>query len=391
MDMVKRVIVAIGPRAVGILATVQLLTIHQAANEQERDTARLKEIVQTEVEYQRQERETIARLTAALNDNALAMTRQRQLISDLASMHLSLPRAIDADRDTIQKFGSPLPTSNRHRQLMHYGLPGNANIWFYDQFIVSHNYERKIPNWVVQRFDNGPDKEKLSDRKKSNFTGRVPHIDEHFRADNKDYLGSGWSRGHMVPASDMARYPQTNMDQTFLLNSNIVPQNMQNNGNFWTFVKHEVIGDNNVAVPSHLFKVILLEQKSGDAPALLGAFVIPNEPIPSDAVLTDYQVSLQSLERSTGLTFFPRLATQALLPMCDTIDCKMMTERELDIWNIPRRIGWSKNRHELDRVMDDCKKKDIDIDDNINQLYQSKLRELDDHQISSPTNSKSSS
>ena len=52
-----------------------------------------------------------------------------------------------------------------------------------------------------------------------------------FQSHNDDFWDSGWSRGHMAPAGNN-KYCQTWMDDTFLL-SNIVPQDIQNNGDFW--------------------------------------------------------------------------------------------------------------------------------------------------------------
>ena len=48
-----------------------------------------------------------------------------------------------------------------------------------------------------------------------------------YRASNIDYLGSGWSRGHMAAAANHA-HDQQEMNETFYL-SNIVPQVLNNN------------------------------------------------------------------------------------------------------------------------------------------------------------------
>ncbi len=67
----------------------------------------------------------------------------------------------------------------------------------------------------------------------------------------------------------------------------------------------QVIGENNVAVPTHLFKIILAEDRP-DSPPLLGAFVVPNEPI-KDVSLTQFQVSLEEVEKHTGTRFHCKL------------------------------------------------------------------------------------
>eukprot|EP01133_Synstelium_polycarpum_P013329 gene13329-15672_t len=339
-----------------------------------------------------------------------------------------------------EHFGAPMPRTHDHKVLMQYGLPSQSNLWFYEHFVVSANQERRIPSWVLQRIEGDVgNKAKVSDRKKAYFNSNIPHVPAHLRADNRDYLGSGWSRGHMVPAGDMQAFSQTAMGQTFLLNDNIVPQDLQNNCNFWyrlevfckstlpaqfaavnvvsgplflptvvepidlppenpdkpsrfprkserRYVKHEVIGENNVAVPTHLFKVILTEPQEAGGKMLLGAFVIPNEPIPSDATLMDYQVSLNTIERMSGLTFFPKVNPANTAPLCDSIECQVMTERQLEIWNIPRRISWSRNRKELDKVLEDVVQWELDTNSShINKALTEKLKELEAPSIEAPS------
>ena len=46
------------------------------------------------------------------------------------------------------------------------------------------------------------------------------------------------------------------------------------------YVKYEVIGKNNVAVPTHFFKVLLIENNSGQYELL--SFVLPNQTLPGN-------------------------------------------------------------------------------------------------------------
>lgn len=82
--------------------------------------------------------------------------------------------------------------------------------------------------------------------------------------------------------------------------------------------RYEVLGDSEVAVPTHLFKVILVypknESKNNSTQGkekekekdkerqqpLVAAFLVPNDRIPSNKELTDYQVPLEHLEKYTG-------------------------------------------------------------------------------------------
>ena len=55
----------------------------------------------------------------------------------------------------------------------------------------------------------------------------------------------------------------------------------------------QVIGQNNVAVPTHFFKVVVGEVASGGGDLEMEAYVMPNEAIPDSAPLTSFQVESQ--------------------------------------------------------------------------------------------------
>ncbi|KAN0025028.1 hypothetical protein ACTFIV_009439 [Dictyostelium citrinum] len=323
--------------------------------------------------------------------------------------------------------GSAFPRNQLHYELIGLGLPSAENLWFYESYVSSLNFERKVPNWVCQRIRIEDFKEKIADRKHCNFNNNTIQVPNHFKQENKDYWGSGWSKGHMAPAGDNIK-SQESMCQTFLLNSNIVPQDLNNNQNFWyrlesfcknqlinrfksvtiisgpiyhhpnlieqldedqlksrpkyskqtqkKFVKYEVIGDRNVAVPNYLYKIILVEPKdknNNNKPYLLGSFIIPNEPISSDAVLTDYEVPLHEIEVKTGLQFFKKLNPQTdIESLCesDPINCMMMTEKDL----LPRLIGFCRSTRDINDLKNEYKH--VNWDDNLTNLLNSKSLEI---------------
>ena len=144
-------------------------------------------------------------------------------------------------------------------------------------------------------------------------------------ADREDYRGSGYDRGHLTPAGDMA-FSRESMSSTFLM-SNISPQVRAFNGGVWRELEENVrnwayesdkiyvvsgpvltepamdyIGDNKVAVPSRYFKVILDNQKP-DIKAI--AFLMPNEV--TQKHLKEFVVSIDEVEKVTGLDFFHEL------------------------------------------------------------------------------------
>ncbi len=65
-----------------------------------------------------------------------------------------------------------------------------------------------------------------------------------------------------------------------------------------------MIGDNNVAVPTHLFKIVLAENRNAEPS--IAVFIVPNKDI-KETPLVSFLVSLEQLEDYIGWTFFPRL------------------------------------------------------------------------------------
>ena len=60
-----------------------------------------------------------------------------------------------------------------------------------------------------------------------------------------------------------------------------------------------------MAVPSHLYKALLIEEENGSLDAW--AVLMPNEKPPASATISDYLVTVDKLEQVTGLDFFPGL------------------------------------------------------------------------------------
>ncbi|MGH0167943.1 UNVERIFIED_CONTAM: hypothetical protein FKN15_053788 [Acipenser sinensis] len=71
------------------------------------------------------------------------------------------------------------------------------------------------------------------------------------------------------------------------------------------YVKYQVIGKNNVAVPTHFFKVVILEKRSGEVE--LRSYVMPNTPVDENTPLERFLVPIESIERASGLLFVPNV------------------------------------------------------------------------------------
>tara|TARA_B110000902_G_scaffold245119_1_gene298985 strand:+ start:54 stop:818 length:765 start_codon:yes stop_codon:yes gene_type:complete len=160
-----------------------------------------------------------------------------------------------------------------------------------------------------------------------------------------DYKGSGYDRGHSVPAADMV-FSKIAISEAFYL-SNIAPQKAGFNRGIWKrledFIRSELtpkydsliivtgcllqdssnfdqpktqIG--NVSVPFFYYKVIIdVKRKSSIA------FIISNktEPIPNNSNgFLKYICSIKDLERLTGIDFFYKLSEKEELDFEDGIN-----------------------------------------------------------------------
>ncbi|XP_072781402.1 nuclease EXOG, mitochondrial isoform X1 [Taeniopygia guttata] len=324
--------------------------------------------------------------------------------------------------------------------LERYGFPeAGTETRCYTNHALSYDQAKRVPRWVIEHIS----KQKMlgdADRKHCKFKPD-PNIPLMFSAVNEDYLGSGWSRGHMAPAGDnkfstfvlrwsvmsllmhRAGYGVTSdlspgpspleraMAETFYL-SNIVPQNYENNAGFWNrmemycrelterfedvwvvsgpltlpqtdgdgkkSVTYQVIGKDEVAVPSHLYKVILARRsRTSSEPLVLGAFVVPNNPIGFSHQLTDFQVSLEDLERMSGLVFFPQVdKTKDVKNICEVDTCKLMGFKEFTLYITARKVQSARTLRRLEKAMEELQEAGIEPDEYLLKLCKKKEEEL---------------
>ena len=263
---------------------------------------------------------------------------------------------------------------------MNTNLPSIENVHIREAFTCSMNYRTKIPNWVAEHLTRPLLQQKNGDRKRASFRPDED-IPLTFRAHNKDYWDSGWSRGHLA-AAGTHRASQQAQDSTFLLNSNIVPQDMSMNGCDWNrievlvrdlvkqfgdvyvvsgpvwvperhfsvqqrpfsrnkVVMHEVVGDSMVHVPTHLYKVIHVRHASGTSSV---AFVLPNKPIIEEKPLESYSVNIEDIEKLTGLDFSGLKSSSYL---CEFTQCNRKENRRMRGWRLYGYIDSARNIEEL--------------------------------------------
>ncbi len=142
-------------------------------------------------------------------------------------------------------------------------------------------------------------------------------------ASNAGFRGSGYSRGHLVPAADFAWSVEAYRATFFL--TNVIAQNQSVNAGRWRSLESavrriaanadsvlvfsgplfdsktiEFLQPGGVAVPTHTYKVLLAVQAGRRT---MFAAIIPNDRNPPQP-LNFFTVTVDEVERRTGFDFF---------------------------------------------------------------------------------------
>jgi endonuclease G len=140
-----------------------------------------------------------------------------------------------------------------------------------------------------------------------------------------DYPGKDYDRGHLCPAEDMS-FSQEATDTTFYM-SNMAPQMGSFNRGIWKKLEMKVRGwvkkykelyiisgcvlknglqrigpKKDISVPMEFYKIVLVNTKT-DKKVI--AFLLPHKK--SNAALASFAVPVDSVEKRTGIDFFPAL------------------------------------------------------------------------------------
>lgn len=138
------------------------------------------------------------------------------------------------------------------------------------------------------------------------------------------YKNSGYDRGHLAPAADMAYSAESMYDSFFLTNAS--PQEPGFNRGIWKRLEEQIrkfasekdsiyiatgpildrtlprLGNSSILIPEYFYKVILKKDR-GNPQGI--AFIMKNESASGD--LRAFAVSIDSVEVLTGINFFPLL------------------------------------------------------------------------------------
>jgi endonuclease G len=162
-------------------------------------------------------------------------------------------------------------------------------------------------------------------------------------ASPQDYARSGYDKGHLAPSADFRWNIQAQSESFFM--SNMSPQKPGFNRGIWKQLEDQVrmwakdfdtlyvvtgpvlkqglpsIGSSNVAVPEYYFKVIL-DYKPPITEAI--GFIMKNEG--SKGPLSSFAVTVDSVEKASGIDFFPALP--------DPVETAMEARVDLAFWRL---------------------------------------------------------
>lgn len=195
----------------------------------------------------------------------------------------------------------------------------SGKIYTHDAYSFSYVEEHEQSEWVAYELNDSD----FSNR--NNFERPYFNQDpivETKSADWRNYKNSGYNKGHLCPAGDRKRTYDL-YKETFLT-SNASPQRYDFNAGIWNRLeqktrywatknngiyvitggvltdKLKTIGDEDVSVPDYFYKILLTK----DGKKMIGFLVPHNE---SKKALYEYIVSVDDIEKATGIDFFPEL------------------------------------------------------------------------------------
>lgn len=224
---------------------------------------------------------------------------------------------VEEEKSEIVSEGETVKTNTNE-----YFLPTSTTgqIVHHEEYSLSYSEAHEQAEWVAYEL-------KKAHLSSTNHKRPYFEIDEAVKtgaAHWRNYKNSGFDRGHLCPAGDR-RYNQSAYDETFLT-SNISPQSHQFNAGIWNRLEQKVrywaskyngvfvvtggvlkgttetIGDEYVSVPNQFYKV-LIDTNSGETKMI--AFLMPHEN--SNKPLYKFVVSVDTIEKLTGIDFFPEL------------------------------------------------------------------------------------
>jgi len=216
-----------------------------------------------------------------------------------------------------------------------------------NEYVISYNSARKVPNWVSWRVRPG---DMVSHARHNGFRTDRTIPKAWGRAGEADYKGSGYTRGHMVASGE--RHASSRANSKTFVHTNILPQSRENNMGPWADLEqyckekslvhnktvHIVaggiyegkalsIGAGKVSVPSATWKVaVFLDKgqtmKDVNADTHIVSVIIPNRvgAIDIKQGFIDFRVPVKAIEARTKLSLFAALPKSLRTELKSRID-----------------------------------------------------------------------
>jgi endonuclease G, mitochondrial len=217
------------------------------------------------------------------------------------------------------------------------------------QYVLSYNRDRGIANWASWQLNTTW----LGDLPRPAFQPDTTLPAEWYAVKPDDYTGSGFDRGHLVPAADRNRTAADG--QSVFLMSNIFPQAPDNNRGPWERLEsycrdlvkqgHELyimaggtgsggIGEkgaattigHQISVPASTWKIILVNDRPGLAleeitsSTRVIAVILPNQQGIKDQDWRSFRTSVDAVEALTGYDFLSNLPVEIQVVLEAQID-----------------------------------------------------------------------
>ena len=212
-------------------------------------------------------------------------------------------------------------------------------------YTLNYNEDHEVANWVAYELDH--DRIQNCVKRKNNF--RIDPLVSTGSSEAADYKGSGFDRGHLVPAGDM-KFNGLAMSETFFF-SNMTPQPGPFNQGRWAqlevlirawalkYNKIWIVSGpilipnlptmgkrNKISIPEEYYKVILRKEGKG----YKGMAFLMHTNVPYRDLIS-YATSIDQVEELSGFDFFQFLNRD-----------QEYAEREIDLksWDFSAKFNY---------------------------------------------------
>ena len=236
-------------------------------------------------------------------------------------------------------------------------LPTTKRGTIYKKANYAHSYSAQDfqSEWVVYLLTK---KETEGDVERSNEFATDPTIPN--SPTKLDYNQTGYDRGHQAPAADM-KFTSQAMEECFYM-TNMSPQEPSFNRGIWKDLEEDVrawcgekesiyvvtgalfeqdkrMRKSKITVPSHFYKILFDPIR-----VEMVAFLLPNQE--GEKPMSKYAISVDDLEKRSGIDFFPQLA--------DSLENRLETSINISSWYPNQTVESAPEQPETDDVVYVC-------------------------------------